>query len=148
VFALLPHAPRLVDLTPATPPLLRWAALVAHASPGNLAEVPKDVRTDGVARLLDLLDASAHDTRQERFEAEYKAAADAQYLEDARVEAAIEGRVEGRLEGRVEGRMEGQAELLHTLGIDSTAGFRARFGYDAPPDVARVLQLRGGASKG
>jgi DNA polymerase III delta subunit len=89
VFALLPHAPRLEELTVATPPLLRWAALVAHAGPDNLGKVPREVRVGGVARLLELLDSSALAVRAERSFADYKAAADAQALEDAKNAAAV-----------------------------------------------------------
>ena len=164
VFALLPHAPRLEELCARTPPLLRWASLVAHAAPGNLDTVPREVRTGGVARLLELLDASEAEARAERGDEEREAATIETLISDMRAEAKVEGRAEGkaegqaegraegkvegkaegqaegRAEGKAEGRAEGKAELLRSLGITSAATFRARFGDDPPPDVAHLLE--------
>ena len=132
VFALLPHAPRLEELCARTPPLLRWASLVAHATPGNLDAVPKDVRTGGVARLLELLDASEAEARAERGAEEREAATIETLISDVRAEAEVEGRAEGRAEGK--------AELLRSIGVTSEATYRARFGDDPPPDVAHLLE--------
>jgi hypothetical protein len=136
IFALLPHAPRLEELNALTPPLLRWASLVAHAAPENLHAVPKDLRTGGVARLLELLDASAAATRAERGAEEYEAATVEILLSDVRAE----GEADGRAEGKAEGRAEGKAELLRSVGINSVATYRARFGVDPPSDVAHLLE--------
>jgi hypothetical protein len=127
VFALLPHAPRLEELTARTPLLLRWASLVAHAEPENLNHVPKSVRSPGVERLLDQLASSAGEVARERAQAEE---ADDLFLQ---------GRVEGRAEGEAKGRAEGEAKLLLELGITSAAAYRARF--DREPSEAVVLEL-------
>jgi hypothetical protein len=103
VFALLPHAPRLEDLSTETPPLLRWAALVAHADPSNLSTVPKEIRVAGVAHLLDVLSSTAAEVRAERDEAEYLAASDAQALADAQAEFEAKGEAKGKAEGKAEG---------------------------------------------
>ena len=139
IFALLPHAPRLEELNALTPPLLRWASLVAHAAPENLHAVPKDLRTGGVARLLELLDASAAATRAERGAEEYEAATVEILLSDVRAEAAAEGRTEGKAEGRAEGK----AELLRSVGVNSVATYRARFGVDPPSDTPAGANSRG-----
>ncbi len=71
VSAMLPHAPRLEDLTASTPALLRWASLVAHVATSNIDLEPSNVRSiESIKSLLDIL----HDTRdvveQERVLAE------------------------------------------------------------------------------
>ena len=131
VFALLPHAPRLNELTPATPPLLRWAALVAHVAPDNIDDVPKDLRIGGVARLLEMLDATASTARAEREEADRRAADDAQALEDARAEAEAKGKAEGKAEG--------MATALRLVGVENVASYRAHFGADPPAQLAPFL---------
>jgi hypothetical protein len=96
VFAMLPHAPRLEDLAASTPPLLRWASLVAHVEPNNIDVVPKDVRSiEGVKKLLDILRDTKDKTEQERLDAEKEAR-----QIDRAVESALE---EGKAEGRAEG---------------------------------------------
>lgn len=131
VFALLPHAPRLEDLSTATPPLLRWAALVAHVEPSNLSAVPKEVRVEGVARLLDVLSSTAVATRTEREEAEYLAASDAQALADALAE--------GEAKGEAEGEAKGMAGALRLMGVATVNEYRTRFGTDPPPQLASFL---------
>lgn len=69
-FALLPHAPRLEQLTAETPPLLRWASLVAHANPLNANTVPKAARTEGIDTLLELLKSTSSLVAEERRKAE------------------------------------------------------------------------------
>ena len=58
VFVLLPHAPLLEELTVSTPPLLRWASLIAYANPRNLDAIPKPVRSAGIERLMAILKVS------------------------------------------------------------------------------------------
>jgi hypothetical protein len=90
------------------------------------------LRTGGVARLLELLDASAAATRAERGAEEYEAATVEILLSDVRAEAVAEGRAEGKAEGRT--------ELLRSVGVNSVATYRARFGVDPPSDVAHLLE--------
>jgi hypothetical protein len=124
VFALLPHVPRLDELTTRTPPLLRWASLVAYAGPDNVGTVPKVVRSPGVTLLLDQLAGSVAEVEQERAKAEEEDA----YL--ARLSA----------ESKELGKAEGKAELLRDLGITSAALYLARFGKDPPPGIAEQLE--------
>ena len=127
-FALLPHAPRLHELTPATPPLLRWAALVAHVGPRNLHEVPKDVRSKGVEALLELLKDTMDETERERGEAEEQEDKDLRVVEAMLAEAKV-----ALMEAsKAEGKAEGKAELLHQLGIGSTAELAALLGRQLP----------------
>jgi len=71
IFALLPHAPLLKDITSSTHPLIRWASLVAHLQPANIDTVPKDVRDiKGVQVLLEILDGSKEETDSEQALAE------------------------------------------------------------------------------
>ncbi len=127
VFALLPHAPRLEDLSSATPPLLRWAALVAHAEPSNLSKVPKEVRVAGIACLLDMLSSTADAVRAEREEAEYLAASDVQALADAQAESEAKGKAEG------------MAGALRLMGVVTVEAYRVRFGANPPPQLAPFL---------
>ena len=127
LFALLPHVPRLENLTRATPPLLRWASLVAHAAPDNLHTVPKDVRVGGVARLLEVLNDTKDVTQKELFDAELEKAAVARSNGDVRAE------------GVAEGEAKGKAEILRALGVTSSADFRSRYGVDAPPGIAEAF---------
>jgi len=120
VFALLPHAPRLEDLTAATPPLLRWASLVAHVAPDNVDAVPKAVRSEGVERLMSLLRETVTATEAERLEAEKE---EAEF--DLSVEAAV---------------IEREDKLMRALGIESIADFRAKFGSDPPADLAAFFR--------
>jgi len=131
VFALLPHAPRLEELTARTPLLLRWASLVAHAEPENLNNVPKSVRSPGVERLLDQLASSAGEVARERAQAEE--------ADDLFLQGIVVGRAEGEAKGEAKGRAEGEAKLLLELGITSAAAYRARF--DREPSDAVVLEL-------
>ena len=118
VFALLPHAPPLAELTAATPPLLQWASLIAHVAPSNIGDVPKDVRVGGVHRLLDALSESASVTLQEMRRQEDEARINKVIEEESRAEGRAEGMAEGRAEGMAEGmaksadkgRAEGMAE--------------------------------------
>ena len=128
-FALLPHAPRLVDLNNATPPLIRWASLIAHVRPGNVGEVPAGVRAvPGVRRLLDVLsettDLVAHEENAARSEQE------ALYTERLAVFD----------EGRTEGHMEGAAAVLAEMGIVTAADYEAKLGVPPPPAVAAHLK--------
>ena len=137
-FLLLPHVPRLRELTTATPPLLCWASLVAYAEPRSVSEVRAEVRcgSEGVAALLAVLEGSAAEIEAERYEAEQEAQRAAMATEDLLVET----RSAGRTEGRAEGRADGVRDFLRSLGIASAADYRARCGNDAPPDVMRVLR--------
>lgn len=136
-FAMLPHAPRLEDLTASTPSLIRWASLVAHVSPDNIDAVPKDVqRIEGVKKMLEIL----HDTKKkvkkereqsERDESEMKVALDASF---------DEGAEEGMLKGRVKGRVEGMLELLRLNGVTSTSEYIAKFGKAPAAEIAAAFQ--------
>lgn len=123
VFALLPHAPRLEELTPATPPLLRWAAVIAHVVPENIGAVPKDVRVGGVARLLEMLDATASMAQAERDDADFLAARVADWALSVRAEAEAEG----------------IAEVLRLVGILSAADYKAKLGSAPPAEFAPFL---------
>ena len=136
VFALLPHAPRLQDLTAATPPLLRWASLVAHVAPDNVDAVPKAVRSEGVERLMSLLRETVDDTEAEREEAE-REEADFQRSVEAAVEEAL---IERRAKAEAMGNVEGIAKVMRALGVESIADFRAKIGSDPPADLAAFFK--------
>ena len=148
VFALLPHAPPLKELTPATPPLLRWASLIAHVAPSNIFDVPKDVRCGGgVDQLLGLLDASADETRSEML-AEADLERTTMYkLEDAIEEAWAEGFALGKAEyiaklkaeRKAEGFAEGTLDTLRLLGVQSAADYRSKMKSEPPPEVLAAL---------
>ena len=114
VFALLPHAPRLQDLTAATPPLLRWASLVAHVAPDNIDAVPKAVRSKGVETLMLMLRETVDATEAERRDAE---------ASEGEFERAVDSAL---AEGEAKGKAEGIAESMGALGILSIADFRAK----------------------
>jgi hypothetical protein len=148
VFALLPHAPLLDELTARTPRMLQWASLVAHLRADNVDTVPVEVRRAGVDLLLGRLHESVHETEHE----EVRAADDLAVLEQAvectfaegkaidraeakaRAKAEAEGLAEGAAEGLAMGvavgKAEGRAETLRLLGITTVEAFRARFGVD------------------
>ena len=111
VFALLPHAPPLAELTAATPPLLQWASLIAHVAPSNIDDVPKDVRVGGVHRLLDALSDSAGETLQEMRRQEDEARINKVIEEESRAEGMAEGMDKGMAKGRAEGMAEGMAKV-------------------------------------
>ena len=110
VFALLPHAPPLAELTAATPPLLQWASLIAHVAPSNIDDVPKDVRVGGVQRLLNALSESAGETLQEMRRQEDEAGINKVIEEESRAEGVAEGMAEGMAKGIAEGMAKGRAE--------------------------------------
>ena len=132
VFALLPHAPLLQNLRADTPPLLRWAALVAHVNPDEISAVPKCVREiPAVKKMLDVLHDSSSQIKieQERIEDDK-----ARFLEQ-------EGDMfdDGVREGRAEGKAEGKAEVLASMGITSVSEYRSKIGKEPLADVASAL---------
>ena len=130
LFALLPHAPRLEDLTVDTPPLLRWASLVAHVGPTNVFRVPQAVRTTGVSLLLDMLHDTPDETEMERIKEEAEAGQMQRALECALAE------------GKAEGKAEGTLATLHLLGIQSAADYRSMMKSEPPPEVLAALSGR------
>ena len=139
VFALLPHAPRLEDLNDRTPPLLRWASLVAHAEPNNVGAVPHAIRSAGVERLLQSLATSAELVEDERREA---LEADRHFIKgeaegEARGEAR--GKAIGEARGEARGKAIGEATTLRKVGITSAAEHLAKFGTHLSPEVAEEL---------
>ena len=79
MFALLPHAPRLEDLTERTNPLLRWTALIAHVEPEEIDSVPKGVRDiHAVKLMLDILHGSIEEIKLERGRAMEEAVRDSE----------------------------------------------------------------------
>jgi hypothetical protein len=139
VFALLPHAPALADLTKHTPPLLRWASLVAHASPENLSAVPNAVRSRGVECLLEQLESTAAEVERERASAEADDAFFARTRADAKAEGEAKGKAEGKAKGKAEGEAEGKAEALRLMGVVTIEAYRERFGVAPPPLLAPFL---------
>ena len=147
LFALLPHAPRLEDLTVDTPPLLRWASLVAHVGPQNVAQVPEAVRTKGVALLLEILHDTRDETEMERIKEEEEAGQMQRALESALAEGEAKGLAKGMAEGKAEGMAEGKAKgmaegtlsTLRLLGIQSAADYRSKFKSEPPPEVLAAL---------
>ena len=132
VFALLPHAPLLADLNERSPPLLRWAALVAHVHPANIDHVPKDVRSiAAIKTLLEWLDGTRDETEMERLQAEEELAANARESEAMYYD--------GKAAGKAEGKAEGKADLLSSLGVRTVAEYRAMFKADPPADLNRIL---------
>ena len=127
LFALLPHAPRLEDLTVDTPPLLRWASLVAHVGPLNVAQVPKAVRTTGVSILLDMLHDTRNETEMERIKEETEA---------GQMQRALESAI---AEGMAKGKAEGTLSTLRLLGIQSAADYRSKMKSEPPPEVLAAL---------
>ena len=120
VFALLPHAPLLADLNDRSPPLLRWAALVAHVHPANIDEVPRDVRSiAAVKTLLEWLDGTRDETEKERMLADEELAANARESEAM----------------YHEGKAEGKLDLLSSVGVRTVAEFRNKFKIDPPADL-------------
>ena len=145
VFAMLPHAPRLEDLAASTPPLLRWASLVAHVEPNNIDVVPKDVRSiEGVKKLLDILRDTKDKTEQERLDAEKEARQIDRAVESALEEGKAEGRAEGLAEGEAlgeaRGKAEGKAELMRQLGITTAADYIAKLGTSPPVEIVPLLK--------
>ena len=129
VFALLPHAPLLQDVTSSTHPLLRWASLVAHLQPANIDTVPKDVRDiKGVQVLLEILDGSKEETE----------------LEQALAEQARDAHEREVLESKAEGLAEGEAKawqkMISSLNIRTVGEFRDKFGREPPPEVLSILE--------
>ena len=110
LFALLPHAPRLEDLAPSTPPLLRWASLVAHVGPLNVHRVPMEVRTKGVHLLLEMLHSTPDETEMERIKEEAETGQLQRALESALAEGEAKGKAKGMAEGMAEGEAKGKAE--------------------------------------
>ncbi len=98
LFALLPHVPTLREVNASTPPILKWAALIAHLHVDNISAVPKtpQVYTPGVARLVEVLAESAEDTRAEVRAAQVEASIAAQYTESKVDDAKAEGLAEGK----------------------------------------------------
>ena len=167
-FALLPHAPRLEELTAETPPLLRWASLIAHANPLNADAVPKAARTEGIEKLLALLKSTSSQVEEERIQtkadddqifraaecamvegmakgkaegmAEGKAEGMAEGEAKGKAEGMAEGKAEGEAKGKAEGKAEGMAELLRLLGISSVADYRAARGCEPPPELEPFLK--------
>ena len=135
VFALLPHAPPLKELTPATPPLLRWASLIAHVAPSNISDVPRDVRCGGVDQLLGLLSASADETRSEMLAEADLARSIAETVQDAEEVATAKGKAQGKAEGKAEGTLA----TLRLLGIQSAADYRSKMKSEPPPEVLAAL---------
>ena len=131
VFALLPHAPPLEDLTCFTAPILRWASLVAHLKPDNIDNVPRDVRSEGVEKLLLMLSGSKSQTEKEAFETAQEMDRSERAMEDVKAE--------GKAEGMAEGAVEGKLEILRALGITSAASYRKLTGADPPADVSSLL---------
>lgn len=142
IFALLPHAPRLDELTARTPRMLQWASLVAHVRADNVDAVPVEVRRAGVDLLLGRLHESVHETEREEFRAaddlavleqavecafaEGKAIgrAEAKARAKAEAEGLAEGAAEGMAMGMAVGKAEGVAETLRLLGITTVEAFR------------------------
>jgi hypothetical protein len=123
-FALLPHVPLLKDLTASTPPLLRWASLVAHVRPENLNEVPNDVSCIvGVKVMLEALENSRDMVEVERARAE----AEAERWQQSNASLVDEGEAKGMVKG-----ME---KTLRLLEIDSEAAYSAKFGAQCPPEL-------------
>lgn len=106
---MLPHVPLLRDLRVNTHPLIRWASIIAHATPHNGAEVPKEVRdnTPAVEAVLGMLNDTAR-----LAEVEAREEAERQHMERSI---------------REEGREEGGREMLATLGIRDKADFEGMF---------------------
>jgi len=127
VFVLLPHAPRLGDLTARTPRILQWASLIAHLRADNVDAVPAEVRRAGVDLLLGKLRDSVDETELEAL----RTARDLD-VQDQAVVCAL-------AEGKAEGKAEGMAEALRLLGIETVEAYRARFGADPPPLLAPFL---------
>ena len=121
LFALLPHAPLLEEVTAATPPILKWAALIAYLRAENIDAVPRapKVFTPGVSRLVEVLKESAVATRSEVRAAEELASINAQVNESENDDA--------RAEGRAEGKAEGKAEVRGLRHIPCTAASRPPF---------------------
>ena len=153
MFIMLPHVPHLRELTALTPPLMRWASLVAHVEPGNIDAVPPDVRgIPAVDALLGELRATADETEIERLREEDEVTRAKLAMEDAVDEAKAEGKAEGKVEGKAEGKAEGIAEgkaegksegmaaMLRLQGILSQADYCAKFGSAPPPTVLPYLQ--------
>ena len=132
VFALLPHAPRLEDLTERTNPLLRWAALIAHVEPEEIDSVPKGVRDiHAVKLMLDILHGSIEETKLERNRAQEEAARDSEE-EDQIFQ-----------DGQRQGETEGMLRILFQLKVKSAADYRREFGVDPPDYVAKALLAAG-----
>ena len=135
-FALLPHVPLLKDLTASTPPLLRWASLVAHVRPENLNEVPNEVSSIvGVKVMMEALETSRDTVEVERARAEAEAELWQQSTASLVEEGKVKGMEEGKAKGMEEGKAKGMEEILHLLGIDSEAAYTAKFGAVCPPEL-------------
>ena len=131
VFVLLPHAPRLSELTERLPKILQWASLIAHLRADNVDAVPVEVRRAGVDLLLGRLRETVDETELEALRTARELAAQ----EDAVVCALAEGKAEVKAEGKAEGK----AELLHLLGLETVEAYRTRFGADPPPQLVPFL---------
>ena len=152
VFALLPHAPRLEDLTERTNPLLRWAALIAHVEPEEIDSVPKGVRDiHAVKLMLDILSGSIEETKHERDRAHEEAARDSeeadQIFQDGQRQGKAQGKAQDKAEGKAEGEIEGMLRILYQLKVKSAVGYRLKFGDDPPDYIAKAL-LAAGTSAG
>ena len=124
-FALLPHAPRLADLSVETPRILQWASVIAHLRADNVDAVPRAVRRPGIDRLLGVLSESAAETELERLRTVRDGA-----VQEAAVACA-------RAEAKAEGVAEGVADALRLLNVTTVAAYRARFGADPPTELAQ-----------
>ena len=132
VFALLPHAPLLADLSDRSPPLLRWASLIAYVHPANIDDVPRDVRSiAAVKTMLEWLDGTRDETELERMQDKEEVAATAR-----EIEAIFH---DGKVEGKAEGKAEGALGVLSSLGVRTVAEYRSKFKAEPPADLARIL---------
>ena len=116
LFALLPHAPLLHEITASTPPILKWAGLIAHLRAENTETLPREqgIFTPGVSRLVDVLKQTAETTRDE-VKAEQEAASKLarimeSELDNAKEEGEAKGKAEGMAEGEAKGKAEGEAK--------------------------------------
>lgn len=112
---MLPHVPRLQDLNVNTPALLRWASLVAHATPYNGTDVPADVRDKipAVKTIFEMLSGTA-----QLSDAEAREEQERRYIDDGI---------------REDGITEGRRAMLADLGVLTKADFeRASEGKPVP----------------
>lgn len=55
-FVMLPHVPRLAELSTETPPLLKWSSFVAHLQPHTIDQVPGELKNEpGIQQLLEIM---------------------------------------------------------------------------------------------
>ncbi len=99
LFALLPHAPLLHEVTSSTPPILKWAGLIAHLRAENTDALPREqgIFTPGVSRLVEVLKQTVETTRNE-IRAEMEAASlNAQYIQSELDAAEAKGEAKGAI---------------------------------------------------